>query len=89
MINLNLVIGIFFLILGTITIVLSFLLAIKQYLFPPVVTPKISFTLSENLIKLFLQLLDDILNAPPAMAFLTVGFAFETTGIWILAVKPF
>lgn len=83
--NLNIVLGIILLIGAAGLWVMAFLLAVKQYLR----TPKVAATLpSEDLIKMFLQLLDDILKAPPALAFLVAGLLTGSVGIWLLVVKP-
>lgn len=86
--NPNIVLGIFLLSLSTITIVFSFLIAAKQYIFPKAPVKNQASLPPQELIKLFLQLLDDILKAPPALAFLVVGLLIGTAGITILFLKP-
>ncbi len=86
--NANVILGIFLLALSTITIVFSFLIAAKQYIFPPSTIKNQAVFPPQELIKLFLQLLDDILKAPPALAFLVVGVLIGAAGITILFLKP-
>lgn len=85
--NLNQIIGIFLIVLGTLVIVLAFLIAVRQYIFPPKTSQK-ALAPSDDAIKLFLQLLDDMLKAPPALAFLVTGILIGSIGIWILIAKP-
>ncbi len=88
--NSNILIGGLFIILATIAIVFSFLIAAREYIFKQVGTKKFAGISAPpfDLIKLFLQLLDDILKAPPALAYLVVGLLIGAAGIWILAAKP-
>lgn len=85
--NPNILLGSFLIFVATISIVLAFLIAIRQYLFPPHPQGQVALP-PEELIKLFLQLLDDILKAPPALAFLVTGILIGSVGIWLLIAKP-
>lgn len=82
----NMILGIFLLTLATISIIIAFLLAVRPYLAQK--AQKALPTPPTSTIDLFLKLLDDILKAPPALAFLVAGILIGAAGIWILTVKP-
>ena len=85
--NLNLCVGILLIVLGSLALLLSFTIAMKQYVFkhPPTLGVMGG---GESLGKVFLELLTAILKAPPALGFLVSGLLLIAGGIAVLHLKP-
>ncbi|HLJ41410.1 MAG TPA: hypothetical protein VKT50_07960 [Candidatus Acidoferrales bacterium] len=90
MIGLNFWIGVLLVVLGGLALLLSFAIAVKQYLLTYQIALGVAGPIGEtaDLLKVFLELLKGMLKAPPALAFLVGGLLVTTGGILVLHFKP-
>ena len=90
MIDLNFWIGVLLVALGSLALLLSFAIAIKQYLLTYRIALGVAGPIGEtaDLLKVFLELLKEILKAPPALGFLVSGLLLTAGGILVLHFKP-
>lgn len=91
MINLNIFVGLVLFILGVLSVLLSFAIAVKKYVLTLHGAMKLGGASLPDLdiIKVFLELLGKILAAPPALAFFVGGLLLLGGGGSILYIKPF
>lgn len=87
MIDLNLCVGILLIALGTLALLMSFAIAVRQYVFIPPALGVMGGG-KESLFETFVGLLKAILKAPPALAFLVSGLLLLAGAIAILHLKP-
>ena len=86
--NLNLCVGVLLIVLGSLALLLSFTIAMKQYVLKHPPTLGVMGGGGESLGKVFLELLTAILKAPPALGFLVSGLLLIAGGIAVLHLKP-
>lgn len=86
--NLNSIVGILSVVLGALSLLVSFAIALRQYVFS--VSDKWRGLTADQigLIKTLIEFFKQLLQAPPALAFLAAGLILLGVGIWILATKP-
>jgi hypothetical protein len=91
MINLNLCIGGILFVLGVLCVLLSIAIGARKYVFAILPTLGVAGGLPSlpDIWTAIIDLLKEILKAPPALAFLVGGLILLGGGAYVLYVKPF
>ncbi len=86
--DLNKIVGGLMIVLGTTSLLISFAIALQQYVFRAAETVRGLSQGLIDLVKILLEFGKSLLEAPPALAFLAAGVILVVLGVWILTAKP-